>query len=322
MPNHILDFLQTQLITMIYPLYEIFGSAGARYYWLYIAAGLGIAYWLHRRSNEPQPFTDTFFSFDVWRGPSAQIDYALLLINPLFQSICFAGVTAFILSIPNLMATQLGTLSTTPLPTHYEIAIGTLLTFCLFIADDFARWWSHYLQHRSPFLWAFHKVHHSAEHLNFMTAERFHPLDILFAGSIMTLSVALVNGVFYVTWGNQIHAGTFVGANVIWALTNLAGGVLRHSPFWVSFGAEWERWFISPAMHQIHHSNHPEHYDCNFGGALSVWDRWFGTLYIPSERLALTYGIGEETERYRSLRYTYLQPVVEAWGCVFPAKRP
>ena len=94
----------------------------------------------------------------------------------------------------------------------------------------------------------------------------------------------------------------------------LAGGVLRHSPFWVSFGPAVERLVISPAMHQIRHSDDPAHFDKNMGGSLAVWDRLFGTIHIPNGREVERFGIGPETAEFRSLATIYFKPFTASVG--------
>jgi sterol desaturase/sphingolipid hydroxylase (fatty acid hydroxylase superfamily) len=49
-----------------------------------------------------------------------------------------------------------------------------------------------------------------------------------------------------------------------------------HYPRWLA------KWLQSPAMHHTHHSYLPQHWDTNMSVITSVWDRLFGTLYIPS----------------------------------------
>ncbi|GIS13148.1 MAG: hypothetical protein CM15mP115_22990 [Alphaproteobacteria bacterium] len=55
---------------------------------------------------------------------------------------------------------------------------------------------------------------------------------------------------------------------------------------------------MSPAQHQLHHSQSEKHYDRNFGVALSVWDRMFGSFH-HSVSETLSFGIGKETAGFR-----------------------
>src|SRR5579864_248392 len=70
-------------------------------------------------------------------------------------------------------------------------------------------------------------------------------------------------------------------SGVLFAVYMAGWGHLQHSQFWLSCTGLAGRIFLSPAHHQIHHSNNPIHFDKNFGAGLAVWDWLFGTLHIP-----------------------------------------
>src|SRR5438094_778580 len=59
-------------------------------------------------------------------------------------------------------------------------AAHIILMVALFLALEFAYWFDHYLSHKVPLLWEFHRVHHSAEVLTPFTNSRVHPIDSLF----------------------------------------------------------------------------------------------------------------------------------------------
>jgi len=89
----------------------------------------------------------------------------------------------------------------------------------------------------------------------------------------------------------------------------LFGYNLRHSHIWLSYGPRWSRWFISPAQHQIHHSRKPEHIDRNMGFMFAVWDRLFGTLYVPVEEEELPLGLeGEPEGNFATAADCYIRP--------------
>ena len=287
-------------------------NANLRHYWVYVIFGMGIAIFAHRASGDNKRFLSVFFKKDVWQSRSAIIDYVCLVVNPI---IFVVVLDWFLKSLWNL----------TPWITKWVRAMGAdlqdlggsvwvavALTVTLYLVNDFMRWWLHYLQHKIPLLWEFHKIHHSAENLNFATAERHHPIDAFFFAIGIISSAAIVNGVFIGLFGDHLTVYQIGGANIIFFGSNLIGGVLRHSPIWVSYGPKVEKWLISPAMHQIHHSSDPKHWDKNMGGGLAIWDRMGGTLYVPQGREELQFGIGPETEDYRTLYGVFIEPVIKA----------
>jgi sterol desaturase/sphingolipid hydroxylase (fatty acid hydroxylase superfamily) len=142
----------------------------------------------------------------------------------------------------------------------------------ILLIADFLAWALHYFVHRNRFLSKFHVLHHSSESLDWLAAFRGHWIDSTFLDLSMTLPLAilpvgnhlmLVFGFAGVFWTCFIHSNTRVGA---------------------LFG-----WIVSPASHHWHHSatNHIPHGQ-NFGTYTLVWDRLFGTLYLPADAKAPT----------------------------------
>ena len=108
----------------------------------------------------------------------------------------------------------------------------------------------------------------------------------------------------------------------------VVGYNLRHSHIWLDFGA-FERVFVSPAMHQIHHSVDTRHLNRNMGEIFAIWDWLFGTIYIPHEKEDLVFGVGRGVpQEHPSLLTAYLVPIRNAGGIMAswfrprPAQRP
>jgi len=307
------EWVQHQLTLLIasplYPVWKLFNDGGTRYFWVYIVTGLvltGLIYW---RDKTAAPTARMLFDRQTWLSQSSKNDYFVVIISAMLRltilSWAFLNHKVIATSVTSFLV-WLGVEG--HVNDGYAVALGLMLTVTLFIVDDFIRFFGHWLMHRIPELWEFHKVHHSAEHLNFATAERIHPAETIITTFLGALSIGTVNGVFIAFFGDSLTVETVFGANIFLVAFNVFGGVLRHSPVWLSFGPTLERYFISPAMHQIHHSEKVEHFDKNMGGALAVWDRLFGTHYIPKGREVESFGIGEETRDFRSLGVIYLRP--------------
>lgn len=299
---------------VIFPLHDALFSGSVRFYWGYFLTGMAIAAFVHYRQRRADPFFARLFDRQVWMSASAVNDYYVLLINSVLRVLVLTWVilnfqvlaswTTSLLRAVGVSGTQTGSDS---------VLVALALTVSLFFFRDFARFISHYVFHKVPVMWEFHKVHHSAEVLNFFTSERFHPVETLFSSIVMVSITSIVNGVFIAFYGDTLTPLTVAGANAFWVLGNLFGGILRHSPFPISFGPAIERWIISPAQHQIHHSDSPEHFDKNMGGTLAIWDRMAGTLVLTQGQKVTGYGIGEETPVFRSLSEIYMRPFVNVY---------
>jgi len=164
------------------------------------------------------------------------------------------------------------------------------MTVVLFLAYELGYWVDHYLKHRIPALWEFHRVHHTAEHLSPLTNFRVHPVDsILFLNSL-ALFIGTAHGLM--TWGlgSPTQAVLLSGTNV-----------------------------QSPAHHQLHHSTDPAHFNTNLGGSLALFDWLFGTLLIPAaEPQRLTFGVEAQGERPHSMEGVVVTPFARLWGLAKP----
>ena len=154
------------------------------------------------------------------------------------------------------------------------------------VVGEIGAYWGHRWTHEIPLLWRFHRIHHSAEELDFLVSTRAHPVDIVFTrlcelapmfalglaspmslkGSMIPIVVMLIGQV----WGFFIHA------NLTW----------RFGPL---------EWLVStPAFHHWHHTNDgPEYIDKNYAPMLPWVDWMFGTLFLPKDKQPERYGISE-----------------------------
>lgn len=146
------------------------------------------------------------------------------------------------------------------------------------IVFEVGAYWGHRWAHTVPFLWRFHAVHHSSEHLDWLAASRVHPVDQTFIRLCGILPVYLL-GFTQATFGFLIAVDGLIA-------------IFIHANLRLRFG--WlERLIATPAYHHWHHANAgPETQNKNFGGLLPLVDALFGTLYLP-DRLPRKYGIDE-----------------------------
>ena len=204
-----------------------------------------------------------------------------------------------------------------------NLGLSLLYGLGVFLVKDFAHYWNHRAFH-SRYLWAFHKVHHSAPVLVPATASRVHFLEELVEKLVDIICLGLYAGVFWYACGGEVSRYTlFVVTWIVFIFNGLAAN-LRHSHVWFSFGPVIERVLSSPAQHQIHHSDAPRHFNKNFGINLSLWDWMFGTLYVTrSTPEAIRFGTGEQDhERYLTLHGLIITPFVDVARKFFPPRRP
>jgi len=137
---------------------------------------------------------------------------------------------------------------------------------------DFAIWFQHMITHKIPLLWRLHRVHHSDRDLDVTTAIRFHPLEI-------ALSMIIKIGLVYAL-------GPAAIAIIMFEIILNGTAMFNHANIRIPDRLERAiRWvLVTPDMHRVHHSVDRHEHDSNYGFALSIWDRLFGT-YIAQPKL-------------------------------------
>jgi len=286
-----------------------------RVFWGYLLMALAIAVsWLmYKKSVSISKALAIVFSPEVWLSQSAKADYLIFLINK-FSFLFIAPLLLTHVAIFQWLFFELYELwgyqsFGSQWPTWVIVA---LFTFCYFLLNDFSRFYVHKLMHEIPALWLFHKMHHSARVLTPITVFRTHPIE----GIIFSFRSALVQGLliasFTFMFGDRVDLFMFYGVVVTTFIFNVLGSNLRHSQIAIGYWDWLERWFISPAQHQIHHSTLPKHFDKNYGVILAIWDRWTGTLVHSESEQAIEYGISRKVEpNEQRMVYLYLQPFKE-----------
>ena len=184
----------------------------------------------------------------------------------------------------------------------------------LLLAFDFAIFFSHYLQHKVPILWEFHKVHHSAEVLTPITVFRTSPVDLLGTGVAVILAESGMRALWVAAIGPAPDLLTILGMNAGIFLFYLFGYNLRHSHIWLAYPSWLSEILVSPAMHQIHHSSETRHLDKDMGFIFAWWDRLFSTLYIPQGKEEFRLGLyGKISNPFNATHEMLWKPFVWAW---------
>jgi sterol desaturase/sphingolipid hydroxylase (fatty acid hydroxylase superfamily) len=147
------------------------------------------------------------------------------------------------------------------------------------LLSDFFIYWGHRLQHRVGFLWRFHAVHHSAEHLDWLAAFREHPLDTLYTMGLVNLPLFLAG--FPITTLSYLIA--FRG---LWAVYIHSNVRLPIGPLRLLLGAP-----------ELHHWHHDRDRDAgNYANLSPLMDLLFGTYRCPDHEPE-HFGLHEPTPR-------------------------
>jgi sterol desaturase/sphingolipid hydroxylase (fatty acid hydroxylase superfamily) len=140
---------------------------------------------------------------------------------------------------------------------------------------DLIFYWTHRVFHTTR-LWPFHAVHHSPEHLDWLSSMRFHPVNDIVSRVCQAVPLVLLG---------------FAPAAVLCAVpVVIVFIIVTHADVPWTWGP-LRHVFVSPVYHHWHHSSEPEAIDKNFAGVLVLWDWLFGTRYMPAGRLPTEYGV-------------------------------
>lgn len=177
-----------------------------------------------------------------------------------------------------------------------QIVVMILVSFFL---HDLWFYWAHRLEHRIPFLWEFHKVHHSDELLNAATFARDHFLQAVWVGLWPAFTIGIL-------FDLSPFEGGVAGLTSALALTLLS--MFYHSAIRVQL--PWlDRVIVTPQVHRIHHSVDPAHHNCNFADALPIFDIVFGTYRRPERGHFPSTGLGPAHQTPSSLWRAQFEPV-------------
>lgn len=286
---------------------EYLTDPNKRLFWIYIISSilLAIVYFYINKKN-----TRVILSSKLWLHPSAKLDYYYFFLSyfiNIFLLVPFiVSAKTIAYSINKLLFLQFDYFENTFF--SYETVIF-MYTLALFLVSDFTRYWLHRFLHTIPFLWEFHKVHHSAKVLTPITFYRVHPVENFLFGLRYSLSIGFVTGIFIYFFGAMIDIYTVVGVNVFLFVFSIFGANLRHTHVPFSYFAFIEKWLMSPKQHQIHHSR--KHFDKNYGGFVSIWDRMFGSLQLSNEVPILKFGLRKnQMGDYTSLKSLIFRPFI------------
>lgn len=168
---------------------------------------------------------------------------------------------------------QIGVLNLTVVPYWVKtLATVVFMDFMLYV-------W-HLLNHEMPFLWRFHRVHHTDLNMDVSSATRFH------IGELAISAVIKISLVFFL--------GADMFAVLLFETLLVFTAQFQHSSLTVPRWFEKIYWvlLVPPSMHRIHHSVVIKQRDSNYGTIFSIWDRILGTLITDVEQGRIRIGVG------------------------------
>jgi sterol desaturase/sphingolipid hydroxylase (fatty acid hydroxylase superfamily) len=188
-----------------------------------------------------------------------------------------AGVGVIVLAVIGIVALRW------MVPSGLKDAIaaqdGRLQLVEAILIADIAGYWAHRAAHQVPFLWKFHKVHHSIEEMDWLAAGRVHPIDQSWVRACAAVPLFLLG----------FSRATFGGWLVLLTLT----AIFHHANVRLRFGPL--KWVITtPEYHHWHHTAEQIGLDTNFAGQLPLLDVVFRTQHLPN-RWPERYGLDEPT---------------------------
>jgi sterol desaturase/sphingolipid hydroxylase (fatty acid hydroxylase superfamily) len=215
-----------------------------------------------------------------WRKRDIFTDLAYWFLIPVFARFARIGLTVL------LAVYLLGLSDGNSIARYFDNGHGPIATLPLWvqcigylIVSDLFHYWAHRLFHRG-WLWKYHAVHHAPVELEWITAARFHPFNLL-ADSVLIDVVLLTSGmspnIFLYVGPFTVFTSGLVHANLNWTF-----GPLKYV-------------FASPVFHRWHHTFPDEGGEKNFAGTFSLLDLMFGTFFMPEGKLPAKYGVEGNT---------------------------
>lgn len=166
------------------------------------------------------------------------------------------------------------------------VQLPDVLNYILsFLLMDLAFYYWHLLNHKIPFLWRFHNVHHFDPEMDVSTAFRFHFVEIGFSTLFRILQISLIgiNPVAFLIYETAFAANT----------------IFQHSNIKIPIKLErfLNKIIVTPRMHGIHHSNYKEETNSNYSTVFSFWDRIHNTLRLNISQSEIKIGVPGYSEK-------------------------
>ena len=189
-----------------------------------------------------------------------------LAITPWLQALLLHPAAAWI------ARRHVGLLQLVQWPPWVETLVAVVLL-------DYTLWWWHWANHRVPFFWRFHLVHHIDHDLDASTALRFHFGELALSVPVRALQMIVIGVEPHALW--------------LWQTIVFASILFHHSNLRLPAALErvLVRVIVTPRMHGIHHSDRLSETDSNWSNLLSAWDYLHGTMRLDVAQPEITIGV-------------------------------
>jgi sterol desaturase/sphingolipid hydroxylase (fatty acid hydroxylase superfamily) len=200
-----------------------------------------------------------------------------LLVNLAISALSFAG--AMLLARPAALSVldwasdrPFGLVHVLPMPVVVQFVVAFLLM-------DLTFYWWHVANHRMPFLWRFHNVHHIDPDLDLSTAFRFHVGEIALSTAFRIVQVGVIG----------LSVWMFAAYEIVFQVNTL----FHHSNVRLPIGIErlLNLVIVTPRMHGIHHSQVRDETESNFSVVFSWWDRLHRTIGLNIPQAEIVIGV-------------------------------
>lgn len=229
---------------------------------LILAGGIAV-FWL---IESAVPFVK--FKYNKWQHATINLFFTATTIV-----INFAMAFVLVNAAQFVTREKIGILHFLP---QLNIVFYTILG--LLLMDFFGAYLAHFVEHRVPFLWRFHLIHHSDTYIDTTSGNRHHPGESVIRFVFTTLGVIVIGCPMWMVFMYQtlsVVSTQFTHANI-----SLPKKLDRFLSYFI----------VSPDMHKVHHHYSLPYTDSNYGNIFSIWDRIFGT-YMYLDRREIIYGI-------------------------------
>lgn len=162
-----------------------------------------------------------------------------------------------------------------------------IATVGLLLMDLIGAYAAHWIEHHIKWMWQFHVIHHTDQHVDTTTANRHHPGESVIRFVFTTAAVLIVGAPIWLIFLYQtlsVVLTQFNHSNL--KMPEALDRVLRLV-------------FCTPNMHRTHHHYRQPYSDTNYGNIFSLWDRIFRT-YVIVDNSKLVYGVDTYMDKNES----------------------